>query len=350
MDGRRYFEYILAGNVKPEDLKYRSDLSDYYNFCKLSSRLNNKVKGLSRLRESFTGSKQLVFTPVSRLAQNRAGIFKDTREMQKYVKKLPPCSFVLTADITLESPYFSQNDEDFYLLDNNVLKEHVFKVPMATGSSWKGALAASAKKLVKEDLGRFPGFARIWGTGSNEFRELLEALKKNRKEDLTGAVISYALFGLGLVLKKEDLTAIRKDPADYMRKLAADANVFAQPHKGRAIFYSTFFNKLSFEVINPHDRRRRAGANPINYEVVPAGAIGKLQVVYIPYDAVLLDFDTLWKQAGEDLGFLCEVIERTAKEGIGAKTKLGWGSFRLSEKKFCIAGGTIISVEGWDKC
>ena len=139
-------------------------------------------------------------------------------------------------------------------------------------------------------------------------------------------------------MDKEDIDTINNEPQEFLNKIAyglTAENVknktlvsYLQPHRGRAVFYPTFFNKLSLEIINPHDKKRRVGTIPIFYEIVPEGAEGRLQVVYIPYDTVLTDTQTIIKQVKDDFDFMCNTIERTADQGVGAKTNLD-GKIRI---------------------
>jgi len=66
--------------------------------------------------------------------------------------------------------------------------------------------------------------------------------------------------------------------------------------------------------------------------VVPKNTTGELQIVYIPFDGVLMKEEELKKQVKTDLEFLIRCIEKTAENGIGAKTKLGWGKFKKINK------------------
>ena len=99
----------------------------------------------------------------------------------------------------------------------------------------------------------------------------------------------------------------------------------SKAQKGRAIFYPIYFNKLSLEIINPHNRKTKAGTNPIHYEVVPKGSSSQLQIVYIPFDIVTENNEVIKNEADEDLKFLKACIQKALDNGIGAKTKLGWG-------------------------
>jgi CRISPR-associated protein Cmr2 len=100
-------------------------------------------------------------------------------KLKEYAKNLLPYSFIIQAEIKLKSSYFSKDDDEFYLIQNPCLKEKVFKVPMIRGSGWKGALAKAAKEFINEDLNDFESFVRIFGTGSQEYREVIESLEKD---------------------------------------------------------------------------------------------------------------------------------------------------------------------------
>jgi CRISPR-associated protein Cmr2 len=110
-------------------------------------------------------------------------------------------------------------------------------------------------------------------------------------------------------------------------------------HHGALVFYPTWFDKIGFEVINPHDRRRRAGMQPILYEVVPGrrpkadnpqefedGGKGSLRVLYAPWPGA--------KQTARRADFLpplLEAIEQLlTKYGISAKRTVGWGTAEIT--------------------
>lgn len=60
---------------------------------------------------------------------------------------------------------------------------------------------------------------------------------------------------------------------------------------------------------------------------------GELQIVYIPFDGVMKSNATIEQEAKEDLEFLKLCIDKALSNGIGAKTKLGWGKGKSSEIK-----------------
>ena len=265
---------------------------------------------------------------------------KDASEqkLKEFISRFIPYSFILYAKIKLTAPYFSSDDDDFYLIQNPCLKEKVFKVPMVRGSGWKGVIAKAGKELINNDMKYFEPYIRVFGTGSSEYRELIDNLSKDK--DIKDKLIKYTLFELGIKLKKEDIEQINSNPKGYLKKLLSsktDINnlsntPYLQPHKGRAVFYPTYFGSFSLEIINPHSRKTRAGTNPIHYEVVPENEEGFLQIVYIPFDGILTKTDELKKQVEQDIKFLTQAIEKTADIGIGAKEKLGWGRFELGNE------------------
>lgn len=124
-------------------------------------------------------------------------------------------------------------------------------------------------------------------------------------------------------------------------------------HKGRAIFYPTYFDRLSLEIINPHDRIKRAGTNPIHYEVVPQNTDGIFQLIYIPFDGVLSKEKKIVEEVEYDIKFLTDAIKKLADLGIGAKTKLGWGRFEIQNSGKVYLNGQFENLnisERWEIC
>jgi CRISPR-associated protein Cmr2 len=80
---------------------------------------------------------------------------------------------------------------------------------------------------------------------------------------------------------------------------------------------------VGFEVINPHDRARRAGTQPITYEVVPPGARASLHLLYAPTPGQT-------DRQGVDRGVVLARLLDAAKKlvtvyGFSAKRTAGWG-------------------------
>lgn len=142
------------------------------------------------------------------------------------VKQMPPLSFMFHIPFKLQKPYISKDEKDFYLLDNPLHKEKIFRVPMVAATSWKGALRAALWQLNYK--------------GENK--------------------ITVRLLG---------------SPRDSEEHQA-----------GRLYFYPTFFDKIGLEVINPHSRETGVGERgPILMECVPEG-VGTLLLLYVPFGPV----------------------------------------------------------------
>jgi len=304
--------------------------------------------------------------------QKISGIITDKNNIKDLIEKLPKYSFAIWIKFELLGPYFSRDDDEFYIIQNPILKETVFKVPMVRGSSWKGALAGAFKRLLNNDNYSskkseiIESYLRIFGAGSESIKEIESYLreKSSSLKEFKDKILEFMLFELGMKVKKEDIDEIRNenDESKLIQKLRSKISnkleksqsnlpIEFQTHKGRAIFYPTYFERISLEIINPHDRRKRAGTVPIHYEVVPSGTEGILQIVYIPFDGVLKKDDELKKEVKQDLKWLYKAIKNLEDEGIGAKTKLGWGKFEIKEKCFCLKENEIFQIcEGWEKC
>ena len=298
-----------------------------------------------------------------------SGIYENPADLQNYIGKLPKYSFSIWFKFKLRAPYFSKDDDEFYIVQNPILKETNFKVPMVRGSAWKGALANVFRELFKENYvnkkNKIESFLRIFGAGSESIKTV-ERYIFDKSKDLREAkkkLLEFILFELGLevnkslineinnkIKNKEDFQRILKKKL-YQKKLKENKKLPLefQTHKGRAIFYPTYFDKLSLEIINPHDRRKRTGTNPIHYEVVPKETEGIFQLIYIPFDAVLKTDEEVKEEAEEDLKNLTEALKKLSENGIGAKNKLNWGRFKFLDKKVCLNSDLKIP-EGWEKC
>jgi len=374
MSNNKTFEALQEIEIQKID-----SLNSYIAFCKynFNNFKNNKTKKLNDLKnEVFKPSSKIFiinssennpYNPIQKI-QNISGIITDKNNIKNIIEKLPKYSFAVWVKFILVEPYFSRDDDEFYIIQNPVLKEHVFKVPMVRGSSWKGALAGAFKKLLNDNREKskiIESYLRIFGAGSDSIKGIESYLKEKSKnlEDFKNNILEFMLFELGMKVKKEDIDEIRKENneskliqklrskiSNKLEKSQSNLPIEFQTHKGRAIFYPTYFERISLEIINPHDRRKRAGTVPIHYEVVPKDTEGILQIVYIPFDGVLKKDDELKEEVKQDLEWLCKAIEGLADEGIGAKTKLGWGRFEINEKYLCIKDNTNFQVQGWKRC
>ena len=176
----------------------------------------------------------------------------------------------------LQAPWFSKDDLPFHVLDNPVHRDHVFGAPFIPASSWKGLLRWAARMK----------------TG------LLAHLETN-ENTLNGWKDSTELL---------HLFGNERDEAEHFQR-------------GSLAFRPTWFDNVGFEVINPHERAKKAGTKPILYEVVPTGATGTLNVLYAPTPGAAAGMD---RQKAVLL--LLNAVETLITEyGFSAKRTSGWG-------------------------
>lgn len=198
------------------------------------------------------------------------------------LENLPPLSFLLTLNFKLATPYISKDDTNFYIIENPVRKDWVFKVPYVAPSSWKGAL----RYALYQYLGKTP----------DEFKKDVHIVR---------------LFG-----KKP--TADNDNKGQVGKKPTTDDDNKGQA--GSLYFYPTFFDKLGLEVINPHDRKTGVGKNPILIECVPKDTTGQFMVLYVPM------FTAKESDIIEDLKLCLNGIhDMFVHYGFGAKTSNGYG-------------------------
>lgn len=178
----------------------------------------------------------------------------------------------------LLSPWYSKDDRPFHVLDNPVRKDRVFGVPYMSAASWKGLLRWSCRIQVglHEHLQRRGGKVSDW---------------------FDPAWIIH-LFGNEKGARK-----------DFLRS--------------SLVFYPTWFDKVGFEVINPHSRKTRAGTLPIPYEVVPADTKGILRLLYAPLPRGGV------RDGVEPIDALRNLLDATEQlltvYGFSAKRTAGWG-------------------------
>jgi len=193
----------------------------------------------------------------------------------------------LAVDFELLTPWYSKDDRPFHVLDNPVRKDRVFGVPFMAAASWKGMLRWACRMQAG-------------------LQQRLEEGK--RFDDWTDRDWILHLFGNE-----------KGEEKDF--------------HQGALVFYPTWFDKIGFEVINPHDRSRRAGTQPIYYEVVPGkrpgqeGGKGTLRLLYAPWPGMKTS-----PASDEWLPKLLQSIEDLLTGyGISAKRTAGWGTAKIEK-------------------
>jgi CRISPR-associated protein Cmr2 len=203
--------------------------------------------------------------------------------------KLPDPSWLgIEVMFTLETPWYSKDDRPFHVLDNPVRKDRVFGVPFMSASSWKGMLR--------------------WAYG-----------------------MQSGLFG---PTQEKDEEKKKKATKEIVHLFGNEKGEVDKFQSGALVFYPTWFNKVGFEVINPHSRKTKAGTQPIYYEVVPVGTSGILNLLYAPMSGQSNS------EAIEKLLHAVQLLLETY--GISAKRTVGWGTARIDNKE-----EFIMKIQEW---
>lgn len=184
----------------------------------------------------------------------------------------------LEVSFTLDTPWYSKDDRLFHVLDNPVRKDRVFGVPFMSAASWKGLIRWSCRMCaglhghLEKHGGRLDGW---------------------------------------------------RDPEWILHLFGNEKGENERFPRGALAFYPTWFSRLGFEVINPHSRTRRAGTQPIYYEVVPAGTKGTLRLLSAPLPG---------DEAGDALDNLIDAVDALLSTyGFSAKRTVGWGTASVRE-------------------
>jgi len=227
------------------------------------------------------------------------------------LEPLPDLSFALHFTFTLRKPYLSQDEAEFYIIDNQVRKDKVFGLPYVAPSQWKGALRAAMGRQLAE-----------WWQGLKPERRNERA---NRKQFVARRVQLVRLFGTEKSVQVQDLDSVGGDELArwyrrYVRRFVSPTGFCA----GRLHFYPTFFTAIGLEIINPHSRETGAGELPILIESVPAGAAGAFTLLYVPMGP---DEPQARREVAADLRPVAEGLQAMLLEyGCGAKTSSGYGA------------------------
>jgi len=213
----------------------------------------DKWKGREKLREIIKSGKLIEDLKLHDEQLSGLGLNVPSIDLAK----LPPGSHVIQIAFRLKKPYISLDDESFYIIDNPLVKDTVFKVPLIRSSTWKGALR--------------------W-------------------------VTRYALAR----------------PVTLVRRLFGNEKETESTKQGRLIFYTTFLDQVSLDVITPLGRETRTPRRgPILFEVAPIGAIGTFSLLYFPFDLLHTLRHGNSAAKGGAIGEIKEDLE-TLKEAIPA--------------------------------
>ncbi len=244
------------------------------------------------------------------------------------LRALPGPWFFLDFGFTLAEPLLTRDDTTFYILENPVRKDKVFAMPGIAASSWKGSLRwMSTKQLVD------------WWQGLSEAERLLPEHVQafaNRRLQLTQLFGNEkgeedGVSGTGPYLDRaggeQPRLAYRRELTTCLRALGLSEERAAEGFLAGSLYcFPTFFGAIDLEVINPHDRKTRAGERPVLMESVPRGARGCFRLLYLPM--VLTDGsppETRTRVASH-LGLVADAVrELLTAYGFGAKKSSGFG-------------------------
>jgi CRISPR-associated protein Cmr2 len=210
-----------------------------------------------------------------------------------------PGAFYISFFFTLKTDFLTQASNPFHFFDNALHHDPVYKLPVYEASSWKGvlnhAILERIKRLssVSDQKSVRDARRRLFGTETNR-------------------IVSY----LNDLLHDDTETT---QPETEPRENGNERMVF----KGRVWCFPTFFRRRSLQIINPHDRERRAGTVPVTLECVPAGSHGLFQLLYFPHDRFGHEPEMEWIY---DYHIICQAIhDALITFGIGGKHLAGLG-------------------------
>jgi len=281
----------------------------------------NKKRAREKYREWF--KPKIMLKNKKQLADT---IFKITGS------NLPRDSILIEIDFKLKKPYLSKDDDNFYIIDNPIVKDKVFKLPMVRSTTWKGALRFAAIKVFENWIYEKPNKSKI--DKETVFKERARIVRlfgseKDSQEDYLGRLCLLAIRGslpTGKKLKEE----IKKINKEFEKWLIDKKYISKEvpSRSGRLFFYPTFFEEISLDVITPLSRETKTPVRgPIYFETVPEGSKGTFRLLYYPFDLIARgELDEIEREMKEDLNFLSKALRKMFYEiGFSAKKTSGYG-------------------------
>lgn len=269
--------------------------------------------------------------PIDFTNDNNYMLLEDLLKTEISTSQLPVFSFFIQFKFTLDKPFISNDDENFYIIDNPIKKDKVFKIPMMSSSGWKGNLRWTAGKIYLDGLSN---------DIQTNFKKRINLIKifgseNDNTKKYFNACISQKLFNKE---GQREVDEIDKLFREYMEIEIPDTKKVTG-FQGRLYPYPTFFNKADLEVINPHDRLTKTGKNPIYFEVVPATSIGTFSLLWFPFD--LIEKSKKMKNAlKEDWQIIkTALLDMFFTFGFSAKKSSGYGVINndVSNNRFLIS-------------
>lgn len=270
------FDYFIELEKQEEPQSYDAFTVRYHRLV-----FDGNKRDIDKLRSEWSG--QGKFRKVI-LPEDLYSFWEKLEKPEVDLTLLPACSWFLQFTFTLAKPYISKDDNPFYIIDNPIVRDKVFRLPMVRPTSWKGNL-----------------YSAFW------------QLEYDKKDDAQ----MQRLFGVVRGKEQESSEEIGQ--------------------AGRLFFYPTFFRQTGLEIINPHDRKRRVGKNPIFLECVPAGAKGTFSLLYVPFDRVGQDETETRHQGLSDLERVAEGLHAMfLTYGFSAKRTSGYGVAKENVENGCV--------------
>jgi len=319
---RQAIDYLLGSAKAPHDLGHLAEVTDPVARVELLAQALvtvSKSYAQSGDRRTGKGGLKQAIGHLNRCFQARRrdfliplGLLPSCPPLQI----LPDLSIALHFTFALRKPYLSQDEAEFYVIDNPVRKDKVFGLPYIAPSQWKGALrAAMVRQLVE------------WWQG---LKKEHKSRRANRKRFVARRVQLTRLFGT-----EKDVRVDDRSFKTYLDDLGGNRMArwyrrtvrrFLSPTgscAGRLRFYPTFFTRIGLEIINPHSRETGAGEVPILIESVPAGARGDFALFYVPQGR---DGAQTCREVAADLERVTDGVQAMLLVyGFGAKTSSGYG-------------------------
>ena len=311
----------LEKTVEKEEISWRAKL------IKLNKN-DKKVKEryLSWFKEFKDEESKTNFILLNKKLNLLNNILKSCRD------KLPKYSFLIEITFKLKKPYLSKDDDDFYIIDNPIVKDKVFKLPMVRSTTWKGALRFAALKVFEDWVYEKLNKSKL--DKETVFRERARIVKlfgneKDSQEEYLGKLCLLAIEGelpAGKKLKEE----IEKFNEEFEKWLIGEKIISKDvpSRSGRLFFYPTFFDRISLDVITPLSRETKTPVRgPIYFETVPERSKGTFRLLYYPFDLIARgELDKIDDEIEDDMKFLAKALKKMFYEiGFSAKKTSGFG-------------------------
>ncbi len=302
-------ERINLSNILRKKKNFKSSNDAYFEILFKSGFIFNNIE--------FSNDKDKFRDKLMSYNKNNKEIlktFKHELECPLNPQDLPPLSGYFKINFILKKPFISKDDNLFYFLENPVMKEWNFQVPMVQASSWKGNFRWMGIKLLA--------------------KKIYEKNSLSKEEKFNHRLSLIKLFGDENDADKNYLDGIFKD-----KKLEEDYQIFLQAktfdstlsYRGRLNFYPTFFDDIDYDVLTPHDRETRTPKpGPIFIEIVPEGTKGTLHFLYHPFDILYFKGRELSKEDYDEIMNDIRLIKEITSDllceyGFSAKKSSGYG-------------------------